>query len=67
MLKKLIHALNHGWHLIRQLSGDSAYEQYLAHHATFHAQTVDAKPALTRKEFNLLMLDARWKGINRCC
>jgi uncharacterized short protein YbdD (DUF466 family) len=63
MLKKLRHI----WHLIRELSGDSAYEQYLKHHAQFHAQSVDARPALTRKEFSLLMLDARWKGINRCC
>jgi uncharacterized short protein YbdD (DUF466 family) len=63
MLKKLKHL----WHLIRELSGDSAYEQYLKHHAQFHAQSVDVKPALTRKEFSLLMLDVRWKGINRCC
>ena len=47
MLKKLCRI----WHLIRQLSGDDAYERYLKHHVEFHASSVGAKPALTRKDF----------------
>lgn len=63
MLKKLRHL----WHLLRRISGDDAYELYLKHHAEFHRLTVDAPPALSRKEFFKLWQDSKWKGINRCC
>jgi uncharacterized short protein YbdD (DUF466 family) len=49
------------------MSGDDAYEQYLAHHAEFHAQTVDAPPPLSRKDFFKLWQDKQWKGVKRCC
>ena len=55
------------WRPIRRLSGDDAYEQYLKHHAEFHASSVDAPPALTRKAFYQLWQDNQWKGIKRCC
>lgn len=63
MLKKLKHL----WHIVRQLSGDDAYEQYLKHHAKFHQATLDAPPALSRKEFFKLWQDRKWKGVKRCC
>lgn len=63
MLKKI----RHFWHVIRQLSGDDAYERYLTHHAAFHATTVDAPPALSRKEFFKLWQESQWSGVNRCC
>jgi uncharacterized short protein YbdD (DUF466 family) len=59
--------IKHIWHMIRQLSGDDAYERYLKHHAEFHANTVDASPALSRQDFFKLWQDNKWKGINRCC
>jgi len=63
MLKKLLHL----WHLIRQLSGDDAYERYLKHHAEFHATALDASPALSRKEFFKLWQNDKWKNVKRCC
>ena len=63
VLKKLRHC----WHLIQQLSGDSAYAQYLQHHADFHACSVDAPAALSRKEFYKLWQDQKWTGVKRCC
>jgi uncharacterized short protein YbdD (DUF466 family) len=63
MLKKLKHL----WHIIRQLAGDDAYEQYLKHHAEFHQATLDTPPALSRKEFFKLWQDNKWKGVKRCC
>jgi uncharacterized short protein YbdD (DUF466 family) len=59
--------IKHIWHMIRQLSGDDAYERYLKHHAEFHANTVDASSALSRQDFFKLWQDNKWKGINRCC
>ena len=63
MLKKLKHL----WHIIRQLTGDDAYEQYLKHDAEFHQTTLDTPPALSRKEFFKLWQDNKWKGVKRCC
>jgi uncharacterized short protein YbdD (DUF466 family) len=67
MIKKLLHL----WHIvcqnIRQLSGDDAYERYLQHHASYHASSVDALPALSRKEFFKLWQEDKWKGVKRCC
>lgn len=64
---RLLKRLKHIWHLIRRVSGDDAYEQYLKHHAEFHAASVDAPAALTRAEFYKLWQDNQWKGTNRCC
>ncbi|MDP3677918.1 MAG: YbdD/YjiX family protein [Methylotenera sp.] len=63
MLKKLKHI----WHMIRDLSGDNAYEQYLKHYAEFHQATVDTPPPLSRKAFFKLWQDSKWKGVKRCC
>lgn len=63
----ILKKLKHLWHIVRQLSGDNAYEQYLKHHAQFHQATLDAPPALSRKEFFKLWQDSKWKGVKRCC
>jgi len=63
MLKRIKHL----WHILRQLTGDDAYDVYLKHHEEFHESTLDAAPALSRKEFFKLWQDIKWKGIKRCC
>jgi uncharacterized short protein YbdD (DUF466 family) len=63
MLKRIKHL----WHILRQLTGDDAYEVYLKHHREFHESNLDAPPALSRKEFFKLWQDGKWKGIKRCC
>ncbi len=67
MLKNLVHHFKHLWHIVRQLTGDDAYEVYLKHYAEFHQATIDAPPALTRKAFFKLWQDGKWKGVKRCC
>ena len=59
-LKRRLHKL---WHAIRQLSGDDAYECYLAHHTACHADA----PRLSRKDFFLRQEQQKWGGIKRCC
>jgi uncharacterized short protein YbdD (DUF466 family) len=49
--------------VVRRLSGDDAYERYLAHHARAHP---GAKP-LTRKEFFKREQERKWGGVRRCC
>lgn len=51
------------WRAVRHLSGDDAYERYLAQHAEYHPDT----PPLTREEFFKQWQDAKWKGVKRCC
>ncbi len=56
------------WRGIRRLSGDDAYERYLAHYAEHRAQEGDAsEPPLSREEFFKQWQDNKWKGIKRCC
>lgn len=51
------------WRGVRRLSGDDAYERYLAHHAAHHAE----EAPLSREEFFKQWQDTKWKGVKRCC
>jgi uncharacterized short protein YbdD (DUF466 family) len=51
------------WWAVRRLSGDDAYERYLAHHAEHHPDTTP----LSREEFFKQWQDNKWKGVKRCC
>lgn len=59
MLKKL----RDGWRLVRQLSGDDAYERYLQHHAQAHPGEIP----LSRKVYFQREQDRKWEGVRRCC
>jgi len=51
------------WRAVRRLSGDDAYERYLAHHAEHHPDA----PPLSREDFFKQWQDNKWKGVKRCC
>jgi uncharacterized short protein YbdD (DUF466 family) len=55
--------LSRCWRGIRRLSGDDAYERYLAHHAACHA----ANAPLSRQEYFRRSEEQKWGGIRRCC
>jgi len=60
------------WQMIRRLSGDDAYEQYLRHYAEHHqgdhaVTDGTAEPMLSREEFFKQWQDKKWKGVKRCC
>lgn len=63
MATRLMSMLRLAWRSIRQLSGDDAYERYLAHHAVRHAGSVP----LSRREFFQRQQQQKWSGIKRCC
>jgi uncharacterized short protein YbdD (DUF466 family) len=50
---------------IREISGDDAYERYLVHWQTHHAEQ-EVKPQ-TREEFFKAELERKWNGVKRCC
>ena len=62
-LNHLKRSLNQLWRSIRQLSGDDAYERYLAHHTACHPEA----PRLSRRDFFLRQQQQEWGGIKRCC
>jgi uncharacterized short protein YbdD (DUF466 family) len=55
--------LSYIWRAIRELSGDDAYERYIAQHATSFPDTMP----LARKDFFLSQQRQKWSGIQRCC
>jgi uncharacterized short protein YbdD (DUF466 family) len=59
----MIRALVTFWRGIRTLSGDDAYERYLAHTREKHA---DAEP-MSRREFYDRQQRDKWQGVSRCC
>ena len=52
------------WQVIRSLSGDDAYDRYLAHWRDHHGG--EGAP-LDRKTFYKQRQDRKWNRINRCC
>jgi uncharacterized short protein YbdD (DUF466 family) len=51
------------WRYMRAVSGDDAYERYLAHHAVEHA----GEQVMTRKAFFTDRQRQKWTGVSRCC
>ena len=59
MSTRVVAALRGLWLVLRQWSGDSAYEAYLA-------RTREVPP-LGRQAFYLDLLERRYRGPSRCC
>ena len=49
--------------IVRQLSGDDAYERYLAHCRKVHPE----RTPLSRKEYFRMETERKWSGVRRCC
>lgn len=49
--------------LLRRLSGDDAYERYIAHRCAVHV----GEPLPSRHEFWCGEVERKWQGVNRCC
>ena len=58
-------ALRRVWAVIRELTGDDAYERYLAHWRAHHAQ--DRSTPLDRAAFCREEQRRKWEGVRRCC
>ncbi|MGZ8250226.1 CstA-like transporter-associated (seleno)protein [Methylomagnum sp.] len=58
-------ALGRFWRALRAITGDDAYERYLAH---WHARHVsEGGLPLSRKAFYEAETQRRWSGVKRCC
>ncbi len=61
----MIDALRRLWAGIREVTGDDAYERYLAHWRTQHAR--DGAEPLDRAAFCREEQKRKWEGVRRCC
>ena len=57
------------WRMVRRLSGDDAYEQYLKHCVQYHQDDTEHAdhPPLSKAEFFKQWQDTKWNSIKRCC
>lgn len=60
---KLVPLLKSAWHALRELTGDDAYERYLAHHAHTHP----GEAPLDRASWFKSEQRRKWDGVRRCC
>lgn len=51
------------WRYLREVSGDDAYERYLAHCAAHHAGEKPMSP----KDYFAERQRQKWSGVTRCC
>ncbi len=51
------------WHYLRHVTGDDAYERYVAHQNLAHA----GETPLTRQQFFKMRQDEKWSKVSRCC
>jgi uncharacterized short protein YbdD (DUF466 family) len=51
------------WSVVRELTGDDAYERYLAHHVAKHPE----QAPLSRSVFFKTEQRRKWEGVRRCC
>jgi uncharacterized short protein YbdD (DUF466 family) len=57
--------LSRSWAALREVTGDDAYERYLAHRRDCPAQQEHAP--LTRAAFFAAEQRRKWDGVRRCC
>ena len=58
-------ALRKVWALLREVTGDDAYERYLAHWRAAHAD--GTMLPLDRSSFYREEQRRKWDGVRRCC
>jgi uncharacterized short protein YbdD (DUF466 family) len=58
-------ALRRMWAVVRELTGDDAYERYLAHCRAQHE--ADGVTPLDRASFYREEQRRKWEGVRRCC
>ena len=57
------------WRIIRLLSGDDAYQQYLNNYAHYHQadEGHECHLPLSKADFFKQWQNEKWNGIKRCC
>ncbi len=59
--------LDRTWRFLRQVSGDDAYERYLALYRSNQEKHQHQEPPLTQEAFFKQWQQQKWDGVKRCC
>ena len=51
------------WQYLRQVSGDDAYERYVAHHRQAHP----GEAPMTQEQYFRKRQNEKWSKVSRCC
>lgn len=62
---RFLMAIKKCWMGLREITGDDAYERYLAHWREHHAH--GGKMPVDRATFFKQELERKWGGVRRCC
>lgn len=62
---RLVETIKKYWAGLRGITGDDAYERYLAHWRGHHAE--EGGEPLSREAFFRQELKRKWDGVRRCC
>ena len=60
---ELKYGVKYLWHYLRHVTGDDAYERYLAHQKLAHA----GEPPLTPQAYFKRRQEEKWSKVSRCC
>jgi uncharacterized short protein YbdD (DUF466 family) len=63
MTEALRNLCRSGWRFVREVTGDDAYERYLAHHRQAHSD----EPPMSQDEYFRFRLAQKWSRVSRCC
>jgi uncharacterized short protein YbdD (DUF466 family) len=59
----MLRKLGRVWHYLREVSGDDAYERYVAHHRQAHP----GEQPMTQAQYFRFRQDQKWSKVSRCC
>jgi uncharacterized short protein YbdD (DUF466 family) len=62
--KHIVAVASAAWRAFRRVTGDDAYERYLAHHRQHHG---GSGAPLGRAEYFRAQQRRKWEGVRRCC
>lgn len=60
---QIVNEIRRAWRYLRQVTGDDAYERYVAHQEERHPGTAP----LTREQHFRQRQDEKWSKVSRCC
>jgi uncharacterized short protein YbdD (DUF466 family) len=64
----MIDKIKLAWQLVRRLSGDDAYEEYLKHFTSCHMNCDQHnQELLDKKTYFKQRLEEKWNSMKRCC
>ncbi|MFN0038968.1 MAG: YbdD/YjiX family protein [Burkholderiales bacterium] len=56
-------SIKRAWHYLREVTGDDAYERYVAHQKKVHPE----ETPMSQRDYFKCRQDEKWSKVSRCC